>query len=102
MGHLSLCPFKRGQRGWRCLFIIGVRAGKFLGCEGFLPKFSQIPRKVFMQLLPTDFLPEISRPLFGVTSKKGVHVYICKSWASFLPGFSGILRRFSANHNFLG
>ena len=100
----GIYPFvlsKGAQRGWTCLFIIGVVAAKFLECEGFFPEFPQIPRKVFVQLLPTNFLPERSRPLFGVTSKK---VFMCfwTSWAPFLPGFSGILRRFSANQNFWG
>jgi len=99
--HLSLCPFKRGQRGWKCLFIVGVGAGKFLGCEGFLPEFPQIPRNVFVQLLPSNFVPERSRPL-GVTSNKSLHVFFCKAWAPFLPGFSGLLRRFLANQNFWG
>jgi len=41
---------KEWQRERRCLFIIGVGAGKFWGCEGFclnLPKFA---RKVFVQI----------------------------------------------------
>jgi len=94
--------FQKGQRVWRCLSIICVRAGKFVGCEGFLPEFPQIPRKVIVQLLPTNFLQDISRPLFGVTSKKDLHVFFCKSWASFLHGFSGILRRFLAIKTFGG
>jgi len=38
--------------------------------------------------------------LFGVTSKKGLHMFLCKRWALFLPGFSGLLPRFSPNQNF--
>jgi len=60
-----------GQRGRWCLFIIGVGAGKFLGCEGFFPNFPKIARKVFVQLLPTNFLPQDHDDLFfGVTSRK--------------------------------
>jgi len=45
-----------------------------------------------------------------VTYKQGLHVFLCKLWAPFfevkqrlelfLSGFSGLLPRFSANHNF--
>jgi len=34
-GILPSALSKEGQRGRRCFFIIGVGAGKFLGCEGF-------------------------------------------------------------------
>jgi len=62
---------KEGQRGRRCLFIIRVGAGKFSGCEGFSPDFPKLARKVFVQLLSLNFLPQRSwRPLVGVTSKK--------------------------------
>jgi len=69
-----------------------------------------LPEKLFVQLLPAIFPPQrSSRPFFGVTSKKGLHVFFCKPWAPFfevkqrlvpfLPGFLGILPRFSANQN---
>jgi len=57
---------KEGQRGRRCLFIIGVGTGKFLGCEGFFPNFPKLAQKVFVQLLPTNFLPQNHENLFFV------------------------------------
>jgi len=63
-----------------------------------------LPEKFFVQLLPTNFLPPRSRrPLFGVISKKGLHVFLCKLWATlfevkqrrapFLPGFSWLFAK---------
>ena len=43
-----------------------------------------VPEKLFVQLLPAIFLPQrSSRPFFGVTSKKALHVFFCKPWAPF-------------------
>ena len=56
-GHFPLCPFKRGQRGRRCLFIIGVGAGKFLGCEGCCPNFPKLARKVFCGTFAYKYSP---------------------------------------------
>ena len=62
---------KEEQRERRRLFIIGVGAGKFSVCEGFCSDFPKLAEKVFVQLLPLNFLLQRSwRPLFGVTSKK--------------------------------
>ena len=92
----------------------------FWGAKDFCPNLPKLARKVFMWLLPTDFLPQRSwRPCFGVTSKKGLHVFFCKCWPPFLyfevkqrwapflsgfprifPRFSGIFPGISTNQNF--
>ena len=83
----------------------------FWGCKGFLPKFSHT--------CPKSCRATFTDRFFGVTSKNGLHLFICKClgpffevthrWAPFLPrlsgiflgylgilfGFSGILPRFS-------
>jgi len=38
--------------------VIGVGAGKFWGAKDFCPNFPKLSRKVFMRLLPTNFLPQ--------------------------------------------
>ena len=55
-----LCLYKRVATGRRCLFIISVGAGKFLGCEGFCRISQNLPETFFVQLLPTNFLPQRS------------------------------------------
>jgi len=47
---------KEEQRERRRLFIIGVGAGKFSVCEGFCSDFPKLAEKVFVQLLPLNFL----------------------------------------------
>ena len=96
-----LCPLKEGQRGRKCLFILGVGAGNFLVVRRIFSRISpNLPEKVFVQLLPTNFLPQRSlRPFFGVTSKTVLHVFLYKTWAPFfevkqfwaplLPDFQG-------------
>jgi len=48
---------EEGKRGRKCLFIIGVGAGKFSGCEGFCPNFPTIARKVFCATFAYKFSP---------------------------------------------
>jgi len=58
--HVGISPSalsKKGQRGQRCLFITGVGAGKFLGCEGFCPNFPKLARKVFWATFAYKFSP---------------------------------------------
>jgi len=66
-GYFPLCPFKRRAKGWRCLFIIGVGAGKFSGCEGFCPNFPKLARKIFCATFAYNF--SLTK-VIGVTSKK--------------------------------
>ena len=50
---------------------IGVGAGKFLGCEGFLPEFPQTYPKSFCEIFAYKFSLQWSwRPIFGMTSKQ--------------------------------
>jgi len=92
----------------------------FGDAKDFCRDFSILARKVFLWLLPINFLLQRSwRPSLGITSKKGLHVFFCKRWAlcleikqhwvPFFPGFSyilhkfpGILLEFSTNHYFWG
>jgi len=48
---------KEGQRRRRSYFIMGVGAGKFLGCEGFCPNFTKLTRKVFCATFACTFSP---------------------------------------------
>ena len=85
---------------------IGVGAGKFLGVRKIFARiFPNLPERFWATLL-TNFFPKDHEDLFfGMTSKKGLHVFFCKrwapfyeikqGWAPFLPGFSEILPRFS-------
>ena len=93
-GHFPLCPFKRGATG---AVIIGLGAGKFLGCEGFCPDFPKRARKGFVQLLPKNLLPQRSRrPLFGVTFKKGLMCFYASSERHFLKS-NNVGRHFYAD-----
>ena len=48
---------KEEQRGRRCLFIIGLGAGTFLGLRRIFARISpNFPEKGFVQLFPTNFL----------------------------------------------
>jgi len=104
---------RRGATGAEMSFHHRFRSKHILGVQFFARISPNFPEKLFVQLLPAIVLPQRSRrPFFGVTSKKGLHVFFCKPWAPFfeikqrwvpfLPGFSGILPRFSANQNFWG
>ena len=103
---------KTRQRGRRCLFIISVGAGKILGCEGFCPNFPKLPRKVSVQLLPTNILPQRSLTPFLVWLPK--KVFMCSSAnlgrhflkssnveRHFPPDFQGFCPD-STNQNFWG
>jgi len=106
-GHFTLCSFKREATGRMCLFIIGVGAGKFVACEGFCLK------SFLCNFCLQIFSHKDHEDLFLVKPpKKGLYVFLCKPWAPFfevkqpwapfLPGFSILLPRFSANQNFWG
>ena len=72
-------PFQKSGNGsggafssYRC------RNRQIFGVRRILPEFPRnFPEKFFVQLLATSILPQRSRkpPLFGVTSKKGLHVF---------------------------
>jgi len=62
---------------------IGVGARKFRGCEGFMPKFSKLARKVLGDFSCKLFPSKMIKIFFGMTSKKGVDVFFCKHWAPF-------------------
>jgi len=82
---------------------VGVGAGKFWGCEGFLPEFSQTCPKSFGRLCLQIFPSKIKKPFFGMTSKNGLHVFFCKRWAPFYEikqGWAPFLPVFSIHQNF--
>ena len=63
---------------------IGAGASKFLGVRRiFAQIFPNLPEK-FWATLPANFFPsKIMKTIFGMTSKKGLHVFFCKRWAPF-------------------
>jgi len=61
-----LYPFKRGATGAKVPLIIGVGAGKFLGCERFCPTSPNLLKKIFVQLLPKIFSHKDHEDLFLV------------------------------------
>jgi len=62
---------------------IGVGAGKFWGCEGFLPDFSQTCLKSFGRLCLQMFSLKDHEDLFWDDLQKGLHVSFCKRWVPF-------------------
>ena len=74
--HSSLCPFKRGATGRRCLFIIGLTAGKILVWRRIFARISpNFHEKFFVQLLPTNSLPRRSWRPFVVWPPKKVFMW---------------------------
>ena len=62
---------KGEQRGRRCLFIIGLGAGKFLMWRRIFARISpNFHEKLFVQLLPTNSLPQRSSTPFLWPPKK--------------------------------
>jgi len=105
-GHFLLYPFKRGATGAEVPFHHRCTSRQIFGVRRLCPNVPKLA-----QLLPTNLLPQRSwRPLFGVTSKKrslcvfmqtlGAIFLSQTALALFLPGFSGLLPRFSAIQNF--
>jgi len=92
---------KEGQRGRNCLFIIGVGAGKFSGCEGFCSDFPKLAEKFFCATFASKFSPtKIMKTSFWCNLQKKVFLcFYAKPWAPFLevkqrwgiflPGFQG-------------
>jgi len=76
--HFPLCPFKRGQWGRRCPFIIGAGAGKFLGYEAFFSEFPQTCPKSFLCNFANKFSPtKIMKVFFWCDLQK--KVFMCFS-----------------------
>ena len=100
MRHFIPLSFQKGATKVEVPFHHRCTSRQIFGVRKILPKFPQIPKEVFVQLLPTNFLPEI-KTSFRCNLQKG-HVFLGKSLALFLPGFSRILHRLSANQNFWG
>jgi len=89
---------KGAQRGRRCLFMIGLRAGKFLVGEGFLPEFPQTSTKSFLCNFYLQMLSHKDHEdLFGVTSKKGPHMIFCKPLGRHFLKSSKVGRHFHAD-----
>jgi len=78
MEAFPFCPFKGGQRGRRCLFIIGAGGGKVLGARRiFFPNIPKLTRKGFCATFAYKFFPaKIIKTLLGVISKK---IFMCFS-----------------------
>jgi len=113
-GTFSHLPFQKGAMEAEVIFIIGVRAGKFLGVRRIFAQISpNLPKNFNVQFsLQIFFHKDHEDLLLMWPPKTGLHVFFCKPrvpvfevkqrWAPLLPGFSGILLRFSANLNFWG
>jgi len=72
----------------------------FGGAKDFCQNLPKLARKVFVRLLPTNFLPQgLRRTFVAWRPKNGFVVIFCKRLAPFLPRFSGILPGFSTNQN---
>jgi len=84
-GHFPLYRFKRGVMGPEVPFHHWCRSRQiFRGAKDFSRISPNLPEKVFVQLLPTNFLQQRSiRSVFGLTSRTGLHVFFCKPWAPF-------------------
>ena len=78
----------------------------FGGAKDFFPNIPKLALKVYVRLLPTNFLPQRSWGRFLVRSrKKGSSFILCKrwapffevkqSWAPFLPRYLGISSDFA-------
>jgi len=104
---------KEGQRGRRCVFIIGIGAGKILVCAGFCLNFPKLARKVFCgtfaykfsstKIMKTSFWCNLQKQiLMCFYANLGRHFLKSNNVGHHFPGFSGLLPRFSANQNFLG
>jgi len=107
---------KGGQRGRTYLFSKGVGTGTFWGCDfcpkDIFPHVAKLAQKVICATLPAIFLPQRSRLFFGVTSKKGLHVFFCKPWTlffevkqrwvPFFPDFQGFCPDFQQIKTFAG
>jgi len=85
-GGISPSVLRKGGLGRRCLFIIGVGARGFFGVRCIFAQISSnLPEKLFVQLLPTKFFPKKSWRTFLVwPPEKGLHVFFCKPWSPFL------------------
>jgi len=115
----SLQAYLRGVRSPQtktfCLRSIFLRhrcsSKQIFGCARiFSLLLPNLPKK-FLCDFAYKFSPtKIMNTIFGMISKTALHVFFCKHWAAFfemkqrwapfLPGFSGILPRFSTNQTF--
>jgi len=75
--------FQKGSNGGGQMpFHYKLGAWEFLVWRMIFSRISpNFHEKFFVQLLSTSSLPRRSWRLFGVTSKKGLHVIFCKPWA---------------------
>jgi len=99
-------PFQKKDNGAEVPFHHSVGAGKFFGCERFCPNLPKLAWKVFVQLLPTNFLPQSSwRPLFWCNHQNKVFMCFYANlgamfWSqttlgAIFTGILGLLPRFS-------
>jgi len=96
-GHFPLCPFKRGATVAEVPFHHRCKSNcKFLECEGFCTKYPKLARKVFVQLLPANFLPQrSSRPFLVWPPEKAFMCFYANLGRYFYPDFQGFTQIFS-------
>jgi len=80
---LLACSYTYGYKLYPSISYMGItdthrcRSRQIFGdAKDFCLNFPKLARKVFVQLLRTNFLTQRSRrPIFSMTSKKGLHVF---------------------------
>jgi len=105
---------KEGQGERRCLFIIGVGAGKFWWCEGFCPNLPKLARKVFCatfaykfsptKIMKTTFWCNLQKKVFTCFyTKLGRHFLKTSNvWRYFYQDFQGFCPYFQQIKTFRG
>jgi len=105
-------PFQKRATGAEVPFHHRRRSRQIFGVRRMLPEFPQTcPKSFLWNFCIQIFSHKHHEDLFLVQPpRKGLHVCLCKPWAPFfevkqrwalfLPGFSGLLPRLSANQNF--
>jgi len=90
--------FQKGSNGTEVPFHHRFNSRENFGvAKDFCPNFPKLSRKVFCATFTYKFSPtKIMKTFCGVTSKKGLHVIFCKTWAPFLKS-SKVGRHFHAN-----
>jgi len=107
-GGISPSVFSKvGQWDRRCLFIIGVAAGKILGGRMIFSRISpKLPEKFFVQLLPTKFLPQRSlKTLFWCDLQKRSSCVFLQTFGAIFwsqATFGGILTQIFSKSNLWG
>jgi len=82
----SACPeFTVFSMAKKAFWPIGLGASKFLGVRRiFAQIFPNLPKKFLCDFHLQIFSHKNYEDLFGVTSKKSLHLFFCRRWRHFL------------------